>query len=156
MSGRRLLWLGATGGAGTSTIRECLGFGEEADHWPAFDRGPLVVICARTSAGSLMAAHRIAIERASTGQLAGLVVVADSRGKLPKPLDDLARLVAGGFSDSWRVPWVEAWRLGAQPDLRTAPAVVRRMGDELRFAASEHSNVKNNERLEYDRHYVRA
>lgn len=149
MSGRRLLWLGATGGAGTSTIRECLGFGEEVAVWPAFDRGPLVVVVARTNARGLMAAQELAVEHSPSGQLAGVVLVADSRGKLPKALDDLARLVAGGYSDSWRLPWIEAWRLGAQPDLRSAPPVVRRLDEELRFAASEHRCNKTNERLDH-------
>jgi hypothetical protein len=114
------------------------------------------VVVARTNARGLLAAQRIAIERSPTGQLAGLVLVADSRGKLPKPLDDLSRLVSGGYTDVWRVPWVEAWRLGAVPDLRTAPAVVRRLGEELRFVASEHSNIKHTERIEHVSHYVRA
>jgi hypothetical protein len=150
MTGRRLLWLGAHGGAGTTTLQGLVGVGVETGQWPAFDREPLVVVVARTNARGLMAAQQIAIDRSSTGQLAGLVLVADARGKLPKPLENLARLVAGGYTDSYRVPWVEAWRLGAPPVLRLAPPVVRRLAVELCFAASHgQSNIKTNERLEH-------
>ena len=57
--------------------------------------------------------------------LLGLVIVADSRGKLPKPLRDLAQVVSGGVPQVWQVPWVEQWRLGEPFDLDSSPKEVR-------------------------------
>jgi hypothetical protein len=109
------------------------------DSW-AVAEPSVTVLVARTHASGLLRVQQIAARHAeespNAGRFAGLVLVADAPGRLPKPLDDLARLVSGGFLDTWRVPWVQAWRLGAPPDLETAPAVVRRLDRELRFFAA--------------------
>src|SRR5690625_7783755 len=61
--------------------------------------------------------------------LLGLVLVADAPGRLSRPLRDLARLVSGGLPRVWNLPWIEAWRLGEPPSLRSEE---RRVGKEWR------------------------
>ena len=127
-----LFWLSAGGGSGTTTIRTCVGFGTEVSSLRV-TTGLVVVVC-RSTARGLTRAQQIAVANSGGSLMAGLVINADAPGKLPRPLEDLARLVSGGFTDTWRIPWVEAWRLGAAPDWNTAPAGVRRMAEELAFA----------------------
>jgi len=140
-----------------STLQACLGAGQDVtadvvignglmEHHghrsPWLTRSPnTTVVVARTHAAGLLVAQEIAVrqaDRSPTGErFAGLALVADAPGKLPRPLADLSRQVSGAYTDVWRIPWVEAWRLGARPDLRTAPAIVRRVDEELRFAVAQ-------------------
>lgn len=132
-------WLGVHGGAGESTLEQLLAGSRAADHaWPAArDDGPRerVVLVARTHAAGLQAAQRAAGEWAS-GQrpveLLGLVLIDDAPGRLPRPLRDLAELVAGGVPRLWRLAWVEAWRLGEPVELQSAPRSVRGVIADLR------------------------
>ncbi|MEU5959214.1 DUF6668 family protein [Streptomyces sp. NPDC047525] len=116
------LWLGVHGGAGVTTLQSAVPGGRDAGRlWPApygAITHPVVLVC-RSSYGGLMAA-RAAIVQWASGQvpgieLLGLVVVADAPGKLPRPLRDLMRLVAGGVARTWSVQWMEEWRLGEPP-----------------------------------------
>ncbi len=136
-----LSWLSAHGGAGTTTLRRCIGFGTEISSLRAADPGAVVVVVARTNAEGLRRAQQIAAVHAARSDcelLAGLVLVADTPSpKLPKPLEDLARLVSGGYTDVWRVPWIEACRLGEPPDLARAPKVVRALREQLVFVCAE-------------------
>ncbi len=66
----------------------------------------------------------------------GLAIVADAPGRLPRPLRDLAALVAGGVPKVWHVPWVETWRLGEPVGLETSPRAVRQMVSELHHLLS--------------------
>ena len=116
------LWLvGAHGGAGESTLACLVPDWEAAGHaWPESAAGPApCVLTARTSAAGLLAAQA-ALRQWAAGDapvdLAGLVLLADAPGRLPRPLRDLAGLVAGGAPRCWSIPWIEAWRLG-QPHL---------------------------------------
>jgi hypothetical protein len=127
-----LWWLGVHGGAGESTLSATVAGSRSADHaWPITIDGSTanVILVARSNANGLAAAQRAATEWASgslpTIQLLGLVVVADSQGKLPKALRDLAEVVSGGLPRVWQVPWVEAWRLGEPVSLETSPKGVR-------------------------------
>lgn len=123
----------AHGGAGVSTLATCIG--------PAaiecFERQPsgyVLVVC-RSHCSGLLRAQQMAqqVDFARSG----LAIVADAPGKLPKPLEDLAQLVSGGYRDVYRIPWVEAWRMGEPAVLKSAPGEVRRMVEELHFAAGE-------------------
>ena len=78
------------------------------------------------SLASIMGLHL-----ATAYDLAGLVLVADAPGKLPKPLAELAQLISGGYPRTWRVPYVEAWRLGEPPSAANTPKVVARIGQDL-------------------------
>lgn len=136
--GAELWWLGAHGGAGESSLAALVPEWPSASHgWPRTPGGApsRVVVTARSNARGLRAAQLAATQWAAGlvphVQLVGLVVVADAPGRLPRPLRELAQLVAGGFPRTWSVPWIEAWRLGDRPDLATAPRDVRRLVDDL-------------------------
>lgn len=125
-------WLGVHGGAGESTLSAAVPGSRSAGHaWPIATDGsrPDVILVARSNANGLEAAQRAATEWASgsvpTVRLLGLVIIADSRGKLPKPLRDLAQVVSGGVPQVWQIPWVEAWRLGEPVNLDSSPKEVR-------------------------------
>ncbi|WP_017558027.1 DUF6668 family protein [Nocardiopsis baichengensis] len=127
----RLWWMGVHGGAGESTLAALSADGAPAEHaWPVAGTGQhTVVLVARTHHHGLTRARQAATEWAS-GQvpvrLLGLVLVPDGPGRTPKPLKELAALVAGAVPRLWHIPWVEAWRLApASPE--TAPRAVRRV-----------------------------
>jgi hypothetical protein len=136
----RLWWLGVHGGAGETTLAQLLEGSWETGHaWPQTEANaterPNVILVARTNARGLRAAQLAAIEWASGSvavHLHGLVLIADAPGRLPKPLKDFALVVAGGVPRVWRLPWVEAWRLGEPVCAETAPRVVAAFLDELR------------------------
>lgn len=121
--GRAALWvLGVHGGAAESAIAQLDPTWAAAEHaWPSPPppQPPRVVLTCRSSAGGLLAAQSAARQWAASAtpqlDLLGLVIVADAPGRLPKPLRDLAALVAGGVPRTWTLPWIEAWRLGEQP-----------------------------------------
>jgi hypothetical protein len=133
-------WMGVHGGAGESTLEQLLEGSRAAGHaWPiAKDDAlpaPRVMLVARTTARGLQAAQLAAREWASGTvpvDLVGLVLIADAPGRLPKPLRDLAQVVVGGVPRSWRLPWVEPWRLGESVSETTAPKTMTQLLDELR------------------------
>ena len=133
-------WLGVHGGAGETTLAQLLEGSWETGHaWPRSDEQPAelphVILVARTNARGLRAAQLAAIEWASgtvAVQLHGLVLIADAPGRLPKPLRDFAHVVAGGVPRVWRLPWVEAWRLGEPVSATTAPKAVTDVLNDLR------------------------
>ncbi|SJZ61446.1 hypothetical protein SAMN02745673_00926 [Marinactinospora thermotolerans DSM 45154] len=127
-----LWWMGVHGGAGESTLAALSDGGRAAGGaWPIAGSGHqhAVVLVARTHHHGLERARQAAIEWAG-GQpdvrLLGLALVADAPGRLPKPLRDLAALVAGGVPRVWHVPWVEAWRMEPAGPHNT-PHAVRRL-----------------------------
>ena len=87
---------------------------QAADHrWPQRPQPVSCVLTARTSASGLLAAQS-AVRQWAAGDapvnLHGLVLIADAPGGLPRPLRDLAEVVAGGAPRCWLLPWIEAWR----------------------------------------------
>jgi|GEM_PF-6917362 len=132
-------WVGVHGGAGESTLEQLLDGSRAAGHaWPTHDDSaietPRVVLVARTNAAGLRAAQLAATEWASgtvTTQLLGLVLVADAPGRLPKVLKDLCHHVGGGVPRVWRVPFVDAWRLGEPIAQDSTPTTVRDVLDEV-------------------------
>jgi hypothetical protein len=144
-----LWWVAPHGGAGETTLAQLLPDSAAADHrWPTTcdsDDRPYVVLVARTHQSGLTTAQNAIREWASGSipiELAGLVLVADAPGRLPKPLRALADLVAGGVSEVWRVPWIDAWRLG-DITLDRAPSPVRKLINHLdhsRPPAPRHSS----------------
>ena len=116
-------FVGAHGGAGESTLAALLPNAGAGEHrWPIHPDGdvPDVVLVARTSLTGLTAARAALTQWAAGGtppvRLLGLVLMPDAPGRLPKPLRDLAEVVAGGVRDRavWHLPWVEEWRTGDQ------------------------------------------
>lgn len=114
------VWVvGAHGGAGETTLAGLADRWCATDHsWPSLPpelAAPACLLCARTSAAGLLAAQAALRQWAADGtgvDLLGLVLLADAPGRLPAPLRDLSRLVAGGAPRVWSIPWVESWRLG--------------------------------------------
>ena len=136
-----LLWLSAHGGSGVTTLQAATGLGGDNTYLLPVAEGlcpVLMLVVARTHAHGLLCAQQLAVQAASsddlasaTYHLAGLVLVADAPGKLPKPLAELAHLISGGYPRTWRVPYVEAWRLGEPPSAANTPKVVARIGQDL-------------------------
>jgi hypothetical protein len=117
-------WTGCHGGAGVTSLLAVTGSGRDAQrHWPVLPSGAgpaRVVLVARTHDSGLRAAQAAARQWASGSlppqiELLGLVLIADAPGRLPRPLRDLARLVAGGVPRTWEVEWHEQLRFGPQP-----------------------------------------
>lgn len=135
----RLWVVGATGGAGESTIASLIPGARAADHrWPDLATlGPKypVVLCARTSLHGLTGAQRAAAQWAA-GQLPdvdllGLVLLADAPGKLPPPLADFVKVIAGGVPRTWSLPWMPSWRTEAATDSASLPRPFRRFLGEI-------------------------
>ncbi len=125
-------WRQLHGGAGTSTLSQAVPGGieiREDPSWPAF---PVVAVC-RSHATGLEAAQRWAAAQALTPTvvLAGLVVVADAPGRLPRSLETVIRLVTGGYPRVWRLPWIEEWRRGQPVTVESIPAPYRALLSDL-------------------------
>jgi hypothetical protein len=128
------------GGAGASTLAALSPAATAVTGvWPippAGHAGRLpVVLVARSHFTGLTAAQHAITDWAAGGvpgvQLLGLVVVADAPGRLPRPLRDLIRLLAGGVPQLWQLPWSEDARLGQLKDLVTAPREYRALIGDL-------------------------
>lgn len=134
-------FVGAHGGAGETTLAGLLPEAGEGDHrWPVHLDGsvPHVVLIARTSAAGLLAA-RTALAQWAAGdtppvRLLGLVLSPDASGRTPKPLRQLAELVAGGVRPTehrkvWHLPWVDEWRTGDQAGPKPTARLFRDIAD---------------------------
>lgn len=143
-----LWWVGAHGGAGESTLAALDEQWQAAGHcWPEpaipGKVAPCVVV-ARTHAHGLLAAQQALQQWAASAagpavQLLGLVLVADAPGRLPAPLRDLAKVVAGGAPRVWEVSWVEAWRFGNPED--NFPRAVARLVKQINNTLSEQQTL---------------
>lgn len=141
----KVWWLGVHGGAGESTLAALAQGTRPAQHgWPIADPPNVatnVVLVARSNYHGLTAAQRAATEWASGAlgnsvTLAGLVLIADAPGRLPKPLRDLQQVVAGGLPRVWTLPWVDAWRLGPADPSTPLPKAFRELFAELHLNSS--------------------
>jgi hypothetical protein len=98
------------------------------------------VLVARSSVPGLRSAQLAATEWASGAlpgiRVAGLLVVADAPGRLPREVRDFARIVGGGVPHLWHLPWIESWRLGHRPDPEQLPKDARTVLDQIRTAAT--------------------
>jgi hypothetical protein len=116
--------LGAHGGAGVSTLARTLPGGADAlRRWPAVQGatgGVHVLLVARTDLRGLDAAQAALQEWASgdaprSTEIAGLALLADAPGRLPRALRDRIRIMSGAVGRIWEIPWIEEWREGAAP-----------------------------------------
>lgn len=131
-TGTATVWVvGAHGGAGETTVASLApGWAGTGGSWPVLApevAAPACLLCARTSAAGLLAAQAALRQWAADGtgvDLLGLVLLADAPGRLPAPLRDLSRLVAGGAPRVWSIPWVDAWRLGEPAVPRQAARLI--------------------------------
>ncbi|MGP3973561.1 DUF6668 family protein [Streptomyces sp. 8N114] len=109
-------WVGAHGGAGTSTLAELVGGCDMGRRWPDPAKGDPgeVLLVARTHGAGLRAAGR-ALEALQRGQhpagveLLAVVLVADAPGRLPLQLGRRVRVLRSA-ADVHRVPWIPSWR----------------------------------------------
>ncbi|GED85426.1 DUF6668 family protein [Streptomyces sp. 6-11-2] len=119
---RRFSWLATHGGAGTTTLAAVYGGHDCGRAWPGPGAPESVLLVARTHAAGLDAVTR-ALEVFRGGEapagldLDAVVLVADAPGRLPRRLAQRVKPIESVI-DVYRVPWVEAWRLG---DLSGAP-----------------------------------
>lgn len=129
-------FLGAHGGAGTTTLAICSRrgsevYGGDAGHlWPqpCFETARDVIVVARTTTWGLEAAQDAARQfltgRVPEGtELLGLVLVADAPGRLPKPLALLRRLVASAYLQTWSVNWQQECRMTGRGQDLVVPAL---------------------------------
>lgn len=114
--------------------------GAAGHHWPQTAAGSTVVLVARSNVHGLRAAQRAATEWASGSlpgiRVAGLVVMADAPGRIPKEIREFARVVGGGVPHLWHVPWVEEWRLGHDLPHELLPKDLRTVLEQVRIAAT--------------------
>lgn len=113
-------WVKAHGGAGATSLAEALGGADVGARWPEPARGEprRIVLVGRTSARGLRAVSRAlgALEDGKAPQgleLLAVVLVADAPGRLPLGLLRRIRVVRS-VAPVQRVPWIPAWRVGAQ------------------------------------------
>lgn len=121
-------WVGAHGGAGTTTLAEAVPGGVDLGRAGPWEQGlvlPAVVVC-RGSARGLSAARTFAARTPPDACVLGLVVTADvPERRRPKPLADSLYLTSGAYDGRvWEIPWVPAWRLGEDPSPANNPRAV--------------------------------
>ena len=124
----RCWWLGAHGGAGETTLASLFaGIPAAEHHWP-ISNGPRktsVVLVAKTNFWGMVAAQAAMRDWSANHRrhvtVLGLVLIADRRGRLPRPLLDLQRTLGGATGNLWWLPWVESWTLGEVPSRENAP-----------------------------------
>lgn len=137
----RFWWLGVHGGAGETSLARLDKSTRAAEHhWPLTANGSTVVLVARSNIPSLRAARLAATEWASGSlpgvHVAGLVVMADAPGRLPKDIRDFARVVGGGVPGMWHFPWVDAWRYGHDVAAEDLPKEARTTLEQVHSAVT--------------------
>lgn len=131
-------WHPLHGGSTTTTLAAALPGGAVFDQLPA-DVGwpglPTVLVCRSHPSGLAAAQRWAAAHPPGTVHVAGLVIVADAPGRLPRSLESLGRLVSGGYPATWRIPWVRAWRLGEPPTPENTPKAAKQLLTDLAVLA---------------------
>lgn len=138
-------WLGVHGGAGETSLARLDKRTRAAEHhWPLTAHGSTVVLVARSNVAGLRAAQLAATEWASGTvpgiRVAGLVVLADAPGRLPKEIREFAKVVGGGVPHLWHAPWIEAWRFGHDVPPEELPKEALTVLDQVRIAATPTPN----------------
>ncbi|OYO15531.1 hypothetical protein CGZ98_03740 [Enemella evansiae] len=115
-----VFWLGAHGGAGTTTLRTIAAQRDIASittrRWPRYASGELspVVLVARTHAVGLWHVQRVVQEWASGMvdfvDLHGLVLLPDAPGAPPKDLREQIASVSALVPLTWTISWQPRWR----------------------------------------------
>lgn len=88
--------------------------------------GAVVVVCRTTMAGLTrareLAAQYLAGAVPNGLRILGLVTIADQPGRLPKELAAAQNLLAGAYANTWRIPFIPAYRLFSCLPSDAAPA----------------------------------
>ncbi|MFY9634790.1 MAG: DUF6668 family protein [Cellulosimicrobium cellulans] len=132
-------WLGVHGGAGETSLARLDKRTKAAEHhWPLTAAGSVIVLVARSNIPGLRAARLAATEWASGSlpgiHVAGLMVMADAPGRLPKEIRDFARVVGGGVPHMWHFPWVDGWRYGHEIAIEELPKEARTTLEQVHIA----------------------
>ncbi|WP_298991880.1 DUF6668 family protein [uncultured Pseudokineococcus sp.] len=122
---QELAWVGAHGGAGTSTLHRAAKVGR--DHGRIWPPGSTPVLLVARTHGHGLAAARQALRQHGTAHVRGLVLVADAPGRLPRPLHQQVRVLSGAGPQLWQVPFFDPWRLEptTAPDRRITDLLSR-------------------------------
>ncbi|UYY83707.1 hypothetical protein OIT41_20820 (plasmid) [Arthrobacter sp. YA7-1] len=141
--------LGVHGGAGETTLARLDRRTRAAGHhWPLTAPGSTVVLVARSNISGLRAAQLAATEWASGTvpgiRVAGLAILADAPGRLPKEIREFAQIVGGGVPHLWHFPWIEAWRLGHDVPPEELPKEARTVLEQVRIAATTTASLPTN------------
>lgn len=139
-------WLGVHGGAGETSLSRLDKSTRAAEHhWPITGSGSAVVLVARSNVSGLRAAQLAATEWASGSipdvHVAGLVVLADAPGRLPKEIREFARVVGGGVPHLWHFPWIEPWRFGHDVLPEELPKEARTVLEQVRIAITTNAGL---------------
>ena len=130
--------LGSHGGSGATCLSVVLPGVELADKaWSCNGDRPVVLVCRSHHRGLTSAQDHAREHRdGDCGPVAllGVVVVADSPGRVPSPLQRLERLLAGALPVLGQVPWIPAWRVGPPADLPDQPSWWRDLTDQIAAA----------------------
>ncbi|GAB3266982.1 hypothetical protein GCM10027425_33550 [Alteromonas gracilis] len=122
----RLWVMGVHGGAGESTVSRLLREPATEGRWPQYGSAPVLLV-ARTHVHGLLRLQEVATAWAAgqlpTGTVVGALLVADAPGRMPRPLRDLAQVVAGGVPHLWRLEWSEEMRTHDPADDTLPPGV---------------------------------
>lgn len=126
-------WIGAHGGAGTTTLARLIGGTDIGCRWPDTDLAEpsRALLVGRTNLDGLRAVSR-ALRVLKEGRhpaglrLIGVVLMADAPGRLPDALISRVRVVRT-IAPVYRVPWIEALRIGDAP--RRLPKQLVRLAD---------------------------
>jgi len=138
-------WVGVHGGAGETTLTRLLsGSREGGQMWPSADAGQLphaVVLVARSNWPGVSAALQTCRQWAAGdvvgARLIGMVVVADSSKRPPRPVRELEEKLAGAVPRFWRLPWVELWRASPPSAPEDAPPTVQKVVAEIAAAVTD-------------------
>lgn len=119
-------WVGAHGGAGTSTLHQVSGVGHDFGRiWPSPPARVLLV--ARTHAHGLQCARR-QLGRRGAAAVWALVLVADAPRRPPRELRAQIRILGGTVPRLWSIPWEEAWRVGIEHTSVRTTQLLRDLG----------------------------
>lgn len=115
-----------------STLARAIPWGIESTPDLAASGLPVVAVV-RSHAAGLTAATMWSerLKAAGAQRVLGLVIVRDAPGRFPKNLESMAQLAGSGFARTWRVPWVEEWRLGFDPAPNNTPRQVVALAKDL-------------------------
>jgi hypothetical protein len=133
--------VGAHGGAGTSTVARLLGANDVGRRWPdgVGELPPRVLLVARTHAAGLMAVSQAlagycaSVDHRYGPFLAGVVLVPDAPGRLPKPLRRRIKVLESA-TVVHRLPWVAEWRLSATASDREVAGRLRAFAEQAALA----------------------
>lgn len=142
-----LAWfVGVHGGSGASTVTGWSREGANSEHrWPEQSKDPVFLV-ARTNTKGLRAAQS-ALKDWASGEISvavsGLILVADSPGKLPRILREEITRLSGLVPEILRVPWVEDLRVEIDADAVHPPKPITKLITRLQARTPENGDQRN-------------